>query len=413
MKTYPLQEIVNVEVLQDVQDQFSHASGMGVIITDKNGIPVTTPTNFTSFCTYIRSTKEGLTYCMLSDKVLGLKAAKKAKPVHHLCHSDLTDLAAPILLHGKHIGTILCGQVLKKGLDRQKVDQVFSKWKNSTINQNLLSLYHKQLKHTDEKQLEATMQTLQLAASYLSELAANYLTQKELNESRQKLLEERHIREQLERLLKETELKALNSQINPHFLFNTLNTISRLAYMENAKQTEDVTYILANIMRYTLRDVTQLVTLREELDYIRDYISIQNRRFDNRIQYEELMDLDATTVRVPILTVQPLIENAVIHGLDAEVGELSIILHGKKVNKGVVLQITDTGTGMNKERLSAILPIGSEERKGHRSGIGMENIHKRMKHYFGEMFGINKIDSKLGAGTTIEILIPNSIQGGL
>jgi two-component system, LytTR family, sensor kinase len=405
---FTLRDIVNIEVLQEIQERFSDATGFGVIIADEHGVPVTRPTNFTSFCTHMRSSQEGLQCCILSDQKVGLMAAEQAKPVIHYCHSGLVDLAAPIVLNGKHLGSVLCGQVLMEDRDEKRVDQIREKTKHLPIDQELLQLYFEKIEFTSQKRIEAATEMLQLVANYIIKIGANNLAQEELNEKNRKLMEEMKIRSGLEKLLQETQLKVLQSQINPHFLFNTLNTISRLAYLENAEQTQNVTYSLAKIMRYSLRNIDQLVTLREELDYAKNYLHIQQSRFRNRIQYEQIIDVDMETVKIPILSIQPIIENAIIHGFETQGSIVVIKIHGFLKDDNVVLEISDTGVGMTKEKLSSIFADASVKKNSHTTGIGMNNVQKRIQYYFGEEYGITAVESQTGVGTMVRIVIPNS-----
>ena len=402
-----LRNVVNVDILQDIQKRFSDATGFGVIIADQQGIPVTMPTNFTSFCNHMRSSQEGLQCCVLSDQKVGLIAAKQAKPILHYCHSGLVDIAAPIILNGEYLGSVLCGQVLLENRDEKHVNQIREKIKHISMDQELIQLYVEKIEFTGRKRIEAVIEMLQLVANYIIKTGANNLAQDELNEKNQKLMEEMEVRATLEKFLEEAQFKVLQSQINPHFLFNTLNTISRLAYLENAEQTQKVTYSLAKIMRYSLRNIDQHVSLKEELDYVKNYISIQQSRFRNRIQYEEIVEVDAEALKMPILSIQPIIENAIIHGFEPNNSTVDIKIHVFIKNDNVVIEISDTGVGMTKETLSSIFLQPSVRKNSHTTGIGMNNVHKRIQFYFGEEYGITVLESQPGNGTKVRIVIPN------
>ncbi|MEF2093759.1 PocR ligand-binding domain-containing protein [Bacillus sp. CFBP9009] len=406
-----LRKVVNVEILQDIQKRFSDATCFGVIIADQQGIPVTMPSNFTSFCNHMRSSQEGLQCCVLSDQKVGLIAAKQAKPILHYCHSGLVDIAAPIILNGEYLGSVLCGQVLLENRDEKHVMQIREKIKHIPIDQELIQLYVDKIEFTGRKRIEEVIEMLQLVANYIVNIVANNLVQEELNEKNQKLMEEIEVRATLEKFLEEAQFKVLQSQINPHFLFNTLNTITRLAYLENAEQTQKVTYSLAKIMRYSLRNIDQHVSLKEELDYVKNYISIQQSRFHNRIQYEEIVEVDAEALKMPILSIQPIVENAIIHGFEPNNSPIDIKIHVFLKNDLVVIEISDSGVGMTKETLSSIFLHRDVKKNSHTTGIGMNNVHKRIQYYFGDEYGITALESKPGKGTMVRIVIPN--QGGV
>ena len=403
-----LRNIVDVEMLQDIQKRFSDATGCGIIIADQQGIPVTIPTNFTSFCNYIRSSEEGLKCCVLSDQKVGQIAAEQTKPIMHYCHSGLVDVAAPIILNGEYLGSVLCGQLLVEERDEKRIEQSREKMRHLPIDQGLLQLYLDKIEFTSRKRIEAVMDMLELVANYIIKTAVNYLAQEELNTMNQKLVEEMDARATLEKLLEEAQLKILQSQINPHFLFNTLNTISRLAYLENAEQTQKVTYSLARIMRYSLRNIDQPVTLKEELEYVKNYISIQQSRFRSLIQYEEIVEVEAESLKLPIFSIQPIIENAIIHGFEPNNSTVMIKSHVFLDEGNVVIEVSDTGVGMTKEKLSSIFLQTSKKKNGHTTGIGIDNVKKRLQYYFGEEYGITAIESKPGNGTMVRIVIPES-----
>jgi two-component system, LytTR family, sensor kinase len=407
LNAFTLRNIVNVNILQEIQDRFSEATGFGAIIADEKGVPVTKPSNFTSFCIHMRSSQVGLQNCIRSDEKVGLMAAKHQKPSIHYCHAGLVDLAAPIVLNGKHLGSVLCGQVLMENCDEKRLNQIREKTKHLPIDQELLQIYFERIEFVNQKRIEAATEMLQLVTNYIIKILANNLVQEELNEKNHKLMEEMQNRIKLEKLLQETQLKVLHSQINAHFLFNTLNTISRLAYLENAEQTQNVTYSLAKIMRYSLRNIDQLVTLREELDYTNHYINIQQYRFRNQIQFEQLIDVDMDGIKIPILSIQPIIENAIIHGFEPQAGKIVIKINGFLKENHVVLEISDTGVGMTEEKLFSIFSHSNVNEYSNTTGIGIQNVQKRIQYYFGEEYGIKAIESHPGVGTTVRIVIPN------
>lgn len=403
-----LRNVVDVQILQDIQKRFSDSIGCGVIIVDQQGMPVTMPTNFSSFCNHMRSTEEGLKCCVMSDQKLGLMAAEQAKPIMHYCHSGLVDIAAPIILNGEYLGSVLCGQLLVEDREEKLIEQNRKKMKQLAIDQGLLQLYFQQIEFTSHKRVEVVIEMLELVANFIIKTAVNDLVQKELHATNQKLMEELDARATLETLLEEAQFKILQSQINPHFLFNTLNTISRLAYLENAEQTQKVTYSLANIMRYSLRNIDQPVTLKEELNYVKNYINIQQSRFRSLIQFEEIVEVEADAIKIPKLSIQPIIENAFIHGFEPNNSTVMIKIHVFLGKGNIVIEVSDTGVGMTKEKVSSIFSHTSEKKNSHTTGIGMNNVKKRLQLYFGEEYGITAIESKLGEGTMVRIVIPDS-----
>src|SRR5690625_5184883 len=152
------------------------------------------------------------------------------------------------------------------------------------------------------------------------------------------LVEEIKDQSELDQLLKERELKHLQNQINPHFLFNTLNTVSKMAYLEDAHETTELINSIAALFRYSLGDINRSVSLAEEVDVIKDYFLIQKHRFSDRVNISYNIDENCLHTRVPRLTLQPLIENAFIHGIEEREEGVTISLIIKQVNDYVIIR---------------------------------------------------------------------------
>lgn len=399
--TYRLSDLVEIEELQGIQERFATAIGFGVIIADERGTPITQPSQFTSFCQKMRSSEEGLRCCMLSDQQLGKKAAAYRKPVVHHCHAGLTDLAAPIILHDQHIGSVLCGQVFVPPQSKKQLAYVKTQLKQLSIDDELLTLYLEEVSCANEKQIESALHILQIIADYIVKISANALVEQQNGQLMQRISQQ----EELKTLVEDMQLQVLQMQFNPHFLFNTLNTISRIAYLENAEQTEQVTYALAKIMRYSLRNPAEPVTLKEELAYIDSYLTIQQSRFRHQIVYKQHIDVDPRNVTLPILSIQPFIENAIMHGLAPQIGEKKLTLRVFTKARQLVIEVSDSGIGMSAERIQTIFSRINAA-SYDTTNIGMNNVHKRLQYCFGAGYGIHRIESELNVGTTIQIILP-------
>lgn len=214
-----------------------------------------------------------------------------------------------------------------------------------------------------------------------------------------------------DRLVKELELKTLQSQINPHFLFNTLNSISKLAYIEGAEQTSDLAVSVSRLLRYNLQKLDQAVPLREEVEHVNEYMNIQKARFRDRIQFVTRIDEEALDSIVPCLTLQPILENAFVHGIEhMEEGAVLELNIDRKEAGEVVIEIRDNGAGMNQETVEMLLQSIREEKprlakKGKSTGLGTHNVFKRLHLFFDGQQKI-EIDSKEGAGTTVRFTLP-------
>lgn len=214
-----------------------------------------------------------------------------------------------------------------------------------------------------------------------------------------------------DRLVKELELKTLQSQINPHFLFNTLNSISKLAYIEGAARTSDLAVSVSRLLRYNLQKLDQAVPLREEVEHVTEYINIQKARFRDRIEF--VMDIDerALDCMIPCLTLQPILENAFVHGIEQMEAGAMLKLGIKYTEESVEIEIRDNGVGMSEEMANMLLQSIREEspryggRKGQSTGLGTHNVFKRLHLFFDGQERI-EIDSAEGAGTAVLFTLP-------
>lgn len=207
----------------------------------------------------------------------------------------------------------------------------------------------------------------------------------------------------LEKDLEHTRLEVLKSQVNPHFLFNTLNMISCMARLEDASTTDQMIVHLGSLFRHNLRTKQQEVTLEEELDGLEDYIYLQQMRFDGRITVEKKIEADPAAVRLPSFTLQPIVENAFSHGLKSCEEGGRILLWGWMQGRTLILTVADNGRGMTPAELDALQEkIAQSERTGRSIGLG--NISRRITMLYPE--GRMQVFSREGHGTVIRFEIP-------
>lgn len=207
----------------------------------------------------------------------------------------------------------------------------------------------------------------------------------------------------LEKDLEHTRLEVLKSQVNPHFLFNTLNMISCMARLEDAETTDRMIVSLGNLFRHNLRTKQQEITLEEELESLEDYIYLQQMRFDGRITVEKQILVDPAQVRLPSFTLQPIIENAFSHGLKSCEEDGRILLRVWQRDQKLILTVADNGKGMSEEELAALQQkIQQSEQTG--KSIGLGNIFRRISMLYPD--GSMKIFSRKGHGTVVRFEIP-------
>ncbi len=204
------------------------------------------------------------------------------------------------------------------------------------------------------------------------------------------------------------EYKMLASQINPHFLYNTLETIRMKALMEGNKDVANGIKLLGKSMRFVLENTgTSSTTIKNELEYIETYLMIQRLRFGERINYtiETQEGFDTNAYEILPLLLQPIVENAIIHGLE-EVGTNGQITIKVGTREDVlIIEISDNGSGMNEEELQQLLIRIQQPNQKLRSSIGLYNINQRIRLYYGDDYGMD-FSAKLGEGTVVTLKIP-------
>jgi two-component system LytT family sensor kinase len=230
---------------------------------------------------------------------------------------------------------------------------------------------------------------LATVAEYLATVFAVFIPLKIWNSMRnEKKLEEQ------ERLLVEARLAALTSQINPHFLFNTLNSVSSLI-RTNPDQARLMVVKLSKVLRRLLRKHENFSTLRDELSFIEDYLSIEVMRFGDKLRFEKDVADNTLDILVPSMLLQPLVENCIKHGLSSKVEGGTIRIRTGRADGKVNLLVEDDGVGIPESKLATLL-----ER-----GIGVSNVNERLKVLFGNEYRM-WIDSQPGQGTRIQIEVP-------
>lgn len=227
---------------------------------------------------------------------------------------------------------------------------------------------------------------------------------------KQSVLEKKLQEQELQNLtmknfLREAELHALQSQINPHFLYNTLNAAVQLAAIEGADRTSIFVDTLAHLLRYNLKKLGTPVTLGEELANLNRYFKILQTRFGHRYKFEQSIDPNTDHVLLPNLTLQPLVENSLIHGLE-DLEKVGVItLRVEDAEDYVVITISDNGRGMTQDKLEKLNETNCVT--GHTTGIGIQNVRERLRLFY-EQEGLLSIDSHIGKGTTIQLKLPKS-----
>ena len=228
----------------------------------------------------------------------------------------------------------------------------------------------------------------------------------DIKELTERVSEEKVQKEKLHTKQKEVEFKMLASQINPHFLYNTLETIRMKAKINQEKEIEELVNMLARIMRRNIQVEDKMVSLKSEIELLDNYLVIQKYRFGDRIRSEVIVEKDVNTeCKVVPLIIQPFVENAYVHGLESKDENGLLKVHIFQKDRVIYIEVVDNGAGIDFYRLNEIrkwLKEGKGSEEGH---IGVNNVNQRLKILYGDSFGV-AIDSEKDKGTRITIRFP-------
>lgn len=228
------------------------------------------------------------------------------------------------------------------------------------------------------------------------------------NETTRKIEELMHEVTNSKLLNKEMEFKALQAQINPHFLYNALDTVNWMAMKKGDTEICDMVSAISNLMRISIGNKQDIFSIRQELKYVKDYLYIQETRYRDRFQVYFAIDEKILDEKIPKLTIQPLVENAIVHSVEVSKGKTVLNINGYIEQGNVVIEIKDDGVGMDRDTLLHLLDPPEGEEKDisvAHTGLDMYAVHQRLRYLYGEEYGLTA-DSEPGNGTCIKICIP-------
>lgn len=398
------EDVIDVDEMQQLQDNWAKATDLAFITVDCNGNPITEYSNFTPFCDRMRNNKDFREKCFFCDACGGRKALRSSGPHVYICHAGLIDFAIPINIKGQHVANILSGQVATEDFeDLKPIMPQDREWMKTPENAKLWE----EVPVASVEKIRAVAQIIYDSFNYTIEKEYASKIDAELREKDIKLIKEEKLRIEMEKSLRDIELKALHYQISPHFLFNVLNTIGRLAFFENAKMTEDVVYAFADMMRYILRKSSDpLSPLGDEITHVLNYLKIQKIRLGSRLQYNINIPEKYYAVRLPILAVTTIAENSIKHAVENKTSGGIIDISCEEKDGDLYLYIEDNGDGIPKSKILSILR-GEDYQNNKNGAVGIYNVNTRLIQYFGPEYAlIIESDNQPSMGTKVTIKIP-------
>lgn len=311
------------------------------------------------------------------------------------CQYGLATIVLPIELKNKPIGFIIGGHVYSPATEYLKyLINIVDIAKEKGLEPEVLAKAVAALKTMDEAKIDIHEQLCQHIAKNIYYDVSATINQNDTAMNRLSIE-----KEMLEKKIIDLEAKNMSLVINPHFLFNTLNSIARIAYFEKSYTTEELIYCLSDLLRYNLKQDDELHTIGAEIDNIEKYLYIQKIRFKNRLEYEIEIADDLKAYRMPNMIIQPIVENALLHGITPKRDGGKVKIYAEKYKHDIHIYVMDNGNGFPKEVLHQL------EQAEHGRGIGFSSTDKRLKRYFGEAYGLKIVKSDY-SGSTVTISIP-------
>lgn len=371
-------------------------SDISLFLVDTNGDILLELIPAPDFCRYICMENKGQ---VCSDYINRFNSGQEGRSV---CRYGLENILLPIKVKDETLGYIAGMQVYSRDTEYKKYMIDIQSLKND---KNLeLEFIAKSI---------AALKTVELDKIKIHEQLCNHIANNismDLLESignTDSNIERLSIeKEMLEKKIIDLEAKNMSLVINPHFLFNTLNCIARIAYFEHSHTTEELIYCLSDLLRYNLKQDDQLHTIASEIDNIEKYLYIQKVRFKNRLEYTIDVPDKIRSYRIPNMVIQPIVENALIHGITPKRDGGKINIYAEKYKNVIVISILDNGNGFPKDVLDKI------QQSENKSGLGFRSTDKRLKQYYGECYGLEIVKSDY-SGSTVTITIPTEPLGGV
>lgn len=395
-----MDELIEITQLEPITEKFSRSVGLAVTLISAQGERLAEPKNLGEFCRLCSGLGAG--DCAICSPA-GVDTKGNELKVYH-CQYGLTSFLAPIVINGRLLGFLGCGYELlavQSGETVELINQYFPEVYRPVAKRAYLGLGVLTRNH-----LVAAAETLSLFTTSLVQLLISSVRQKQMHDYRLKLSLEKQKQAELESSLNEVRLRFLESQVNPHFLFNTLNTIAQMAEMEGASTVSALTYALSNLLRSSVGKSDSLISVQEELAYVEDYLFIQRTRFPNRFEVTTAVDEQVKKVKIPFMTLMVLVENAILHGFADMRRDGRLIIQGSLEEDAAVFVVEDNGKGIPAEVQTQIETINKTGfNSNNMKGIGLKNILMRLKYFYGDRF-VFTMERPAGRGTKVVIRVP-------
>jgi len=385
-----LERAICTEQFKDIVQGFSSSFEFMVSFFSRQGLPLEKNVFDPPICIEAKEGKLPEYFCLESIRNGVLRSMDSKKPLVFRCFCGAGYLAVPMIVDQSSVGCIVCGHFLFKNYKEEDMTIFLKNITPGSEEFKSLAAHFMAIPVVGGQLIDKIRDRLVLMASYIAKMY-----QRDVLETRDIFQNNGRKRgdADFENSLKILQAKDLRSQLNPHFLFNTLNAISQLAMLEGAGQTQELTYQLSEYLRYVLRKQSrqEVVPLSMEIECIKRYLEIYRIRFRERLSYEVSVGQGAEKAEIPFMLLQPIVENAVLHGIEPLMEPGRVSISARVIGTSVLIEIKDNGVGCDPESLNR--------------GIGLQNVRDRISLHYGESSDL-EIKSRNGEGTSVLVRIP-------
>lgn len=398
-----LSDLINIPAFEQVADLFHRTTRMTISFADRDGNVVFYPyEGRCRFCHLIQATPKGLERCKESDRRAARTALSEKRPMSYTCHAGLIDVVVPVIVGDERIGCFYSGQCLLSPPTSIGFSDVASRVADLEVDIDALSSAYHEVMQVDSYKLEVAMELLAIISSYLVRGEMEVRTQQELARAAEK-------RARLEKNLREMELRLSQAQLNPHFLFNSLNLLLGEALNENATRTAKLIEELSVLLSNAVTNVGRMVDLESEIASTRAYVEMYRSRFGKNIRFSADLPRNLSHVKVPALILQPLVENALTHGFPNPSGSLSVQVSARANGSLVEVSVRDDGRGVPAHKLEDIQRSLCSRR--HKSKLtGLVGLSQRLHYYYPKLPPLRLQHTDNGFAVTLSVPLGSSSE---
>lgn len=412
LNNFNILSLFGKEILEDIQEKVSKATGLAFVTVDYKGEPITKMTSFTKFCNEIRKRTGGCD-CKASDAFGGIQSAVTQKNWVYFCPCGLLEIAIPIIVKEHYLGGFIGGQV--RCLDAPDCVSRFENVLNNSKKEKKDEFMQKLFNETPLYKYEQFLHVADLVSLIINQLAEKEAYRLMQNNSLNKRVDELvsiNKNLELENKLKDFEYVNLKSELNPYFLINVLNSISNLSIIENTHKTNKMIVMFAEYIKRNFGHKSLYIKLKDEIKNIEKYFEIQKVKYGDSLKYEiNLKEKSLKYKKIPCNIIMPFVENAVFYGIatKSDGGKVEINIYCE--NDDMVISIYDNGLGFSDEDIDSKFKIFNGDYEGEYIKISIKNSREKLVILFGKKYDVN-IEKIEGKGTKATIKCPLNFDEG-